>query len=66
MSRLGFASLHTGDPSVDQVQGYIATALQPLLALPFAAGNRVQNIDLTTGDTIVSHGLDSAPEGYIV
>ena len=66
MSRIGFASLYTGDPSVDQVQGYIATSLQPLLSLPFASGNRVQDIDLTTSDTFVSHGLDSVPEGYIV
>ena len=66
MSRVSFTSLATGTPAVDQVQGYIATALNPLLQLPFASGNRVQDQDLDTADTIVDHGLDQAPEGWII
>jgi len=66
MSRVSFTSLATGTPAVDQVQGYIATALNPLLQLPFASGNRVQDQDLSTSDTIVDHGLDQAPEGWII
>ena len=42
MSRISFTQLSTGSAPVDQVQGYIATALNPLFQLPFASGNRVQ------------------------
>jgi hypothetical protein len=66
MSRVSFTSLATGNASVDQVQGYIATALNPLLQLPFASGNRVQDQDLSTSDTIVDHGLEQAPEGWLI
>ena len=66
MSRNNFTQLYTGDPSSDQVQGYIATALQPLLQLPFASGTRVQDVEVTTSDTFVNHGLESTPEGFIV
>jgi len=66
MSRESFTQLATGNTSTDQVQGYIATALNPLFQLPFASGNRVQDVDLTTTDTIVDHGLEQAPEGWIV
>ena len=66
MSRVSFTQLSTGNASVDQVQGYIATALNPLLQLPFASGNRVQDQDLSTSDTIVDHGLEQAPEGWII
>ena len=66
MSRVSFTSLATGTPAVDQVQGYIATALNPLLQLPFASGNRVQDQEITTADTVVDHGLDQAPEGWII
>ena len=66
MSRVSFTQLSTGNASVDQVQGYIATALNPLLQLPFASGNRVQDQDLSTSDTIVDHGLEQKPEGWII
>ena len=66
MSRISFTQLATGNASVDQVQGYIATAINPLFQLPFASGNRVQDQDLDTTDTIVDHGLEQAPEGWII
>ena len=66
MSRISFTQLSTGSAPVDQVQGYIATALNPLFQLPFASGNRVQDQDLDTSDTIVDHGLEQKPEGWIV
>ena len=66
MSRISFTQLSTGSPATDQVQGYIATALNPLFQLPFASGNRVQDQDLGTSDTIVDHGLEQKPEGWIV
>ena len=66
MSRNSFTQLSTGTPAVDQVQGYIATALNPLFQLPFASGNRVQDVEITTADTIVDHGLEQTPEGWIV
>ena len=66
MSRISFTQLSTGNASIDQVQGYIATAINPLFQLPFASGNRVQDLDITTADTIVDHGLEQAPEGWIV
>ena len=66
MSRSSFTQLATGNASVDQVQGYIAAALNPLFQLPFASGNRVQDLDITTADTIVDHGLEQKPEGWIV
>jgi len=66
MSRINFTQLLTGDAASDQVQGYISTALQPLFGLPFASGNRVQDIDLNTSDSYVNHGLDYKPEGWIV
>jgi hypothetical protein len=66
MSRGNFTQLYTGDAAADQVQGYIATALQPLLDLPFAAGNRVQDVELSTSDTFVNHGLNQKPEGFII
>ena len=66
MSRISFTQLSTGNASIDQVQGYIATAINPLFQLPFASGNRVQDQDLSTADTIVDHGLEQAPEGWIV
>ena len=53
MSRISFTQLSTGNAATDQVQGYIATALNPLFQLPFASGNRVQDVDITTADTIV-------------
>ena len=66
MSRISFTQLSTGSPAVDQVQGYIATALNPLFQLPFASGNRVQEQEITTADTVVDHGLEQAPEGWII
>ena len=66
MSRISFTQLSTGNAQVDQVQGYIATALNPLFQLPFASGNRVQDQDLSTSDTVVDHGLRQAPEGWII
>jgi|TARA_R110000796_G_scaffold53343_1_gene125247 hypothetical protein len=66
MSRISFTQLTTGNAATDQVQGYIATALNPLFQLPFASGNRVQDVDITTADTIVDHGLEQAPEGWII
>ena len=66
MSRTSFTQLSTGNEATDQVQGYIATALNPLFQLPFASGNRVQDLDITTADTIVDHGLEQKPEGWIV
>jgi hypothetical protein len=66
MSRTSFTQLSTGSAPVDQQMGYIATALNPLFQLPFASGNRVQDLDITTADTIVDHGLEQAPEGWIV
>jgi len=64
--RQNFTQLYTGDAPVDQVQSYIGTALQPLLSLPFSAGNRVQDVELGSADTYVSHGLETTPEGFIV
>ena len=66
MSRISFTQLSTGSAPVDQVQGYIATALNPLFQLPFASGNRVQDQVITTADTVVDHGLEQAPEGWII
>ena len=66
MSRTSFTQLSTGNEATDQVQGYIATALHPLFQLPFASGNRVQDQEITTADTIVDHGLEQAPEGWII
>ena len=66
MSRISFTQLWTGLAPVDQVQGYIATALNPLFQLPFASGNRVQDQEITTADTVVDHGLNQAPEGWII
>ena len=66
MSRISFTQLSTGNAATDQVQGYIATALNPLFQLPFASGNRVQDVDITTADTIVDHGLEQTPEGWII
>ena len=66
MSRISFTQLSTGTPAVDQVQSYIATALNPLFQLPFASGNRVQDQEITTADTIVDHGLEQKPEGWII
>ena len=56
----------TGNAATDQVQGYIATALNPLFQLPFASGNRVKDLDFTTADTIVDHGLEQKPEGWLI
>jgi len=64
--RQNFTQLYTGDAPVDQVQSYIGTALQPLLSLPFSAGNRVQDVELGSTDTHVAHGLETTPEGFIV
>ena len=66
MSRISFTQLSTGSAPVDQVQGYIATALNPLFQLPFASGNRVQDQEITTADTIGDHGLEQQPEGWII
>ena len=66
MSRISFTQLSTGNAATDQVQGYIATALHPLFQLPFASGNRVQEVEITTADTVVNHGLEQATEGWII
>ena len=66
MSRQSFTALSTGEPATDQVQGDIATALNPLFQLPVASGNRVQDQERTTADTVVDHGLEQAPEGWII
>ena len=66
MSRISFTQLASGNAATDQQMGYIATALNPLFQLPFASGNRVQDVDITTADTVVDHGLEQAPEGWII
>ncbi len=66
MSRISFTQLTTGNPATDQQMGYIATALNPLLQLPFASGNRVKDVELSTSDVYVDHGLEQEPEGWIV
>tara|TARA_R100000781_G_scaffold2220_1_gene3632 strand:+ start:484 stop:798 length:315 start_codon:yes stop_codon:yes gene_type:complete len=66
MSRITFTQLASGNEQTDQQMGYIATALNPLFQLPFASGNRVQDQELNTTDTIVDHGLEQKPEGWIV
>jgi len=66
MSGITFTQLSTGNAATDQQMGYIATALNPLFQLPFASGNRVQEQEITTSDTIVDHGLEQAPEGWII
>ena len=66
MSRISFTQLASGNAATDQQMGYIATAIHPLFQLPFASGNRVQDVEITTSDTIVDHGLEQAPEGWIV
>ena len=66
MSRISFTQLSSGNPQTDQQMGYIATALEPLLQLPFASGNRVQDVEITTSDTIVDHGLEQKAEGWII
>ena len=66
MSGITFTQLSTGNAATDQQMGYIATALNPLFQLPFASGNRVQDQEITTSDTIVDHGLEQAPEGWII
>jgi len=55
MSRISFTQLSTGSPATDQVQGYIATALNPLFQLPFASGNRVQDVEISVAGTNVAH-----------
>ena len=66
MSRISFTQLASGNAATDQQMGYIATALNPLFQLPFASGNRVQDQEITTSDTIVDHGLEQKPEGWII
>ena len=66
MSRISFTQLSTGSAPVDQQMGYIATALNPLFQLPFASGNRVQDVEISLAGTNVAHGLDQAPEGWII
>jgi len=66
MSRNSFTQLTTGNAATDQQMGYIATALNPLLQLPFASGNRVKDVELTTADVYVNHGLEQEPEGWII
>ena len=66
MSRISFTQLASGNAATDQQMGYIATALNPLFQLPFASGNRVQDQEITTADTIVDHGLEQKPEGWII
>ena len=62
MSRISFTQLASGNAATDQQMGYIATALHPLFQLPFASGNRVQEVEITTADTVVNHGLEQATE----
>ena len=66
MSRTSFTQLSTGSAPVDQQMGYIATALNPLFQLPFASGNRVQDVEISLAGTNVDHGLEQAPEGWII
>jgi len=66
MSRISFTQLSTGSAPVDQVQGYIATALHPLFQLPFASGFKVADLEITTADTVVDHGLEQKPEGWLI
>lgn len=66
MSRISFTQLASGNAATDQQMGYIATALHPLFQLPFASGNRVQEVEITTADTVVNHGLEQATEGWII
>ena len=66
MSRISFTQLASGNAATDQQMGYIATALNPLFQLPFASGNRVQDQEITTSDTIVDHGLEQKPDSSIL
>ena len=66
MSGISFTQLSTGNASTDQQMGYIATALNPLFQLPFASGNRVQDVEISLAGTNVAHGLEQKPEGWII
>jgi hypothetical protein len=63
MSRTSFTQLSTGNEATDQVQGYIATALNPLFQLPFASGNRVQDLDITTQTQLWTTDLSKHQRG---
>lgn len=59
------ARAHTGDRLLDDAQRLGQQAARKLNALPFADGVLVRNQVITTGGTVVTHGLGRKPTGYI-
>jgi hypothetical protein len=61
-----FKRIQTSTQEVQLIQDNIATALQPLEAMPMVGGNLV-TADLVTGqDNLVRHGLGRKPKLYLI
>lgn len=61
-----FPKIYSPNREVSQIQDAIVDAIDPLLALPLSDSNFLENVDLTTGSNIVSHGLGRDLRGWIV
>lgn len=62
-----FKKLRTDDRVLDSVQDHVETSISPLLKKDFLYGNIIEDINLvSTGETIVNHGLGKNWTGFIV
>jgi len=61
-----FATISSDDDELNRVQDNISTPLNSLISLPLSDSNLIQNVNLITGTTNVSHGLGRPLLGYII
>lgn len=57
--------VQTDDRKVNQLQQNLKQALDPLLQNPLLNGYIISDIDLATGDNIISHGLNRPLQGWV-
>jgi hypothetical protein len=65
--RATFRRLNTGDEALDRVQSAVVDALQGQLPSVFEGGIVIEGVQLlSTGPTVLQHGLGRLPLGYLV
>jgi hypothetical protein len=61
-----FTPLRTSDPILSRVQTQVQQLAQVLTEIPLLNGRLIQDVDLTTSESLVEHGLDRVPTGWFV
>ncbi len=61
-----FTPLRTSDPVLSRVQTQLSQTSQVLADTSILNGRLIQDVDLTTAESLVEHGLDRIPTGWFV